>query len=206
MNKAEFMVSDKCVGCGKCTKVCPGGILFMGEDKRPHMKAFEEFGIGITDVQALDFQLVYADRQRHIHMSEQMDMILDYCSGKAELGIITNGPSEHQWNKVKSLRVERWIPHENIFVSRDVGAEKPDRKIFEYAERAMGLEKAEIWVVGDSYALDVKGAANVGWNAVWMNRRRRKKPEDNIAVYEEVHTEQELMAVLGDKVLIEAVV
>ena len=39
-----------------------------------------------------------------------------------------------------------------------------------------------------------------------MNRRRRKKPEDNIAVYEEVHTEQELMAVLGDKVLIEAVV
>lgn len=38
------MVSDKCVGCGKCTKVCPGGILFMGEDKRPHMKAFEEFG------------------------------------------------------------------------------------------------------------------------------------------------------------------
>ena len=109
-------------------------------------------------------------------------------------------------NKVKSLRVERWIPHENIFVSRDVGAEKPDRKIFEYAERAMGLEKAEIWFVGDSYALDVKGAVNAGWNAVWMNRRRRKKPEDNIAVYEEVHTEQELMAVLGDKVLIEAVV
>ena len=70
----------------------------------------------------------------------------------------------------------------------------------------MGLEKAEIWFVGDSYALDVKGAVNAGWNAVWMNRRRRKKPEDNIAVYEEVHTEQELMAVLGDKVLIEAVV
>ena len=141
-------------------------------------KAFEEFGIGITEVRALEFQSIYADRQRHIHMSEQMDMILDYCSGKAELGIITNGPSEHQWNKVKSLRVERWIPHENIFVSRDVGAEKPDRKIFEYAERAMGLEKAEIWFVGDSYALDVKGAVNAGWNAVWMNRRKRKLSED----------------------------
>ena len=159
-------------------------------------KAFEEFGIGITDAQALDFQSVYADRQRHIHMSETMEKILDYCSGKAELGIITNGPSEHQWNKVKSLRAERWIPHENIFVSGDVGAEKPARKIFEYAERAMRLEEAEIWFAGDSYELDVKGAVNAGWIAVWMNRRRHEKPIDNISAYEEAHTEQELMAVV----------
>ena len=66
-------------------------------------KAFEEFGISITDAQALEFQTIYADRQRHIHMSEQMEAILDYCKGKVELGIITNGPSKHQWNKVKSL-------------------------------------------------------------------------------------------------------
>ena len=140
-------------------------------------KAFEEFGISITDAQALEFQTIYADRQRHIHMSEQMEAILDYCKGKVELGIITNGPSKHQWNKVKSLQAERWIPHENIVVSADVGAEKPDRKIFEYAERTMGLEDAEIWFVGDSYELDVKGAVNAGWNTVWMNRRKRKAPE-----------------------------
>ena len=140
-------------------------------------KAFEEFGIRITDAQALEFQTIYADRQRHIHMSEQMEAILDYCKGKAELGIITNGPSKHQWNKVKSLQAERWIPHENIVVSADVGAEKPDRQIFEYAERTMGLEEAEIWFVGDSYELDVKGAVNAGWNAVWMNRRKRKAPD-----------------------------
>lgn len=148
-------------------------------------KAFEEFGIGITDAQALDFQKIYADRQRHIHMSDQMEAILEYCRGKAELGIITNGPSEHQWNKVKSLRAERWIPHENIFVSADVGAEKPDRKIFEYAERTMELEEAAIWFVGDSYELDVKGAVNAGWNAVWMNRRKRKAPRGAMIVKHE---------------------
>lgn len=159
-------------------------------------KAFEEFGIRITDAQALEFQTIYAERQRHIHMSEQMEAILEYCRGKAELGIITNGPSKHQWNKVKSLRAERWIPHENIFVSADVGAEKPDRKIFEYAERAMGLGEAEIWFVGDSYELDVKGAVNAGWNAVWMNRRKRKAPEDNVKVMYEVGTEDELFEMI----------
>ena len=75
-------------------------------------KAFEEFGIRITDQEALDFQKIYADRQHHIHMSPLMQDILAFCSGRAALGIITNGPSEHQWDKVRSLQAEKWIPGE----------------------------------------------------------------------------------------------
>ena len=143
-------------------------------------KAFEEFGIRITDQEALDFQKIYADRQHHIHMSPLMQDILAFCSGRADLGLITNRPSQHQCDKVRSLQAEKWIPHENIFVSADVGAEKPDRKIFDYAKRTMRLEDAEIWFVGDAYALDVEGAVNAGWNAVWMNRRGRKIPGDAV--------------------------
>ena len=155
-------------------------------------KAFEEYNITITVEEALAFQKVYADRQRHIHMSETMEKILAYCARKAKLGIITNGPSAHQWNKVKSLQAERWILHENIFVSGDVGAEKPERKIFDHAKQMMKLEDAEVWFVGDSYELDVKGAMNAGWNAVWMNRRGREKPDDNVKLMYEVGTEDEL--------------
>ena len=39
-------------------------------------------------------------------------------------------------------------------------------------------ENAGIWFVGDAYDLDVRGAVNAGWNAVWMNRRKRKLSED----------------------------
>ena len=137
-------------------------------------KAFEDFGISISDEKALAFQRLYAHRQSYIRMSPLMEEILEYCSGKTKLGIITNGPSGRQWDKVKSLRAERWIPRENIFVSADVGCEKPDRRIFDHAKRAMGLNDAEIWFVGDAYLLDVEGALNAGWNAVWMNRRNRK--------------------------------
>ena len=155
-------------------------------------KAFEEFGIPISDEKALDFQRLYARRQDYIRMSPLMEDILAYCYGRARLGIITNGPADRQWDKVKSLQAERWIPHENIFVSGDVGAEKPDKKIFDHAKRMMKLEDAEIWFVGDSYELDMKGAVNAGWNAVWMNRRGREKTDDNVKGMYEVGTEDEL--------------
>lgn len=44
MSAARFIVSDACVGCGRCVSVCPGGVLEMGDDRRPHMRDFEEFG------------------------------------------------------------------------------------------------------------------------------------------------------------------
>ncbi|MBR3014831.1 MAG: nitroreductase family protein [Bacteroidaceae bacterium] len=42
--KARFFVDErKCIGCGKCVKVCSGMVLEM-EDGVPHMKSFERFG------------------------------------------------------------------------------------------------------------------------------------------------------------------
>ena len=29
---------DKCIGCGKCQKVCPGSLIGLGEDRKAYMK------------------------------------------------------------------------------------------------------------------------------------------------------------------------
>ncbi len=45
MNQANFVVDiEKCVGCGKCVKVCPGSVLFLNQAKKAEMADFEEFG------------------------------------------------------------------------------------------------------------------------------------------------------------------
>ena len=44
MNKAQFTVDkSKCVSCGRCVNVCPGGVLRM-EDGAPDIAEFEDFG------------------------------------------------------------------------------------------------------------------------------------------------------------------
>ena len=44
MNRAQLIVSDACIGCGRCINVCPGGVLHMGADGKPCIQDFDEFG------------------------------------------------------------------------------------------------------------------------------------------------------------------
>lgn len=68
---------------------------------------------------------------------------------------------------------------EYIFVSGDVGVNKPERGIFEHAMKKMGMQNPEdIVYVGDSYEKDILGATGAGWNAIWLERREREVPED----------------------------
>ncbi len=138
-------------------------------------KAFEDLGVAISDEEALLFQEKYAENQRNLKVPDKTAALLEACrAAGVTMGVITNGPSQHQWKKVHALGLEQWIPTEHIFVSGDCGAAKPDPAVFRYAQEKLGLEAADLIFVGDSYENDVIGAKNSGWSVIWVNRRGRK--------------------------------
>lgn len=158
-------------------------------------KALEEFGIMISREEAEQFQKDYQYFQYNIQVTEDVEQTLNYCVEKGiQLGVITNGPLEHQRSKIKQLRIEKWIPVEHIFISSEVGIAKPDVKIFELVEEKMNVSKSEVYYIGDSYPNDVVAAKEAGWRTVWINRRG--KQIDTLHDHE-VNGDVSLLSIIG---------
>lgn len=158
-------------------------------------KAFADFEKKITDADALEFQNVYEKYQFKISLSKTMRQLLEECRKRWILGVITNGPTKHQWDKINTLGLTQYIPKENIFVSGQLGVSKPQKEIFTYACRHIGVSTEESCFVGDTFQNDIIGAKNAGMKAVWFQRRKTEVFR-NIQPDWTVHTEAELFQAL----------
>ena len=142
-------------------------------------EAARDLGVFLTDEQALNMQKEYKKNQQKLQMSNITISILELVKeNNVKLGIITNGPSEHQWSKVKALGIERWIDKENIIVSGDYSINKPDVRIFEIMQEKLQLPNDSLYYVGDSLENDIIGANNAGWKAIWINRYKKKTSKE----------------------------
>ncbi len=65
---------------------------------------------------------------------------------------------------------------ETVTFSQQVGAQKPDPRVFRYALSRAGAEPGDSVYVGDSWEADVVGAAGVGMTAIWLNRTDEPAP------------------------------
>lgn len=161
-------------------------------------RALEDYNIYISEEEALQFQLTYRYNQGHITLSETMKEILDYVKSKANLGIYTNGVSEHQWKKVDGMDLYQWFKKENIFVSGDIEYAKPDVRGYELIEQRMNAKKEDLYFVGDSITMDMAGAKASDWKMIWINRRNH---DLSISKYQPdyiVESEEELFTLLKE--------
>ncbi len=101
---------------------------------------------------------------------------LQYLQGKYTLHLISNGFKESQKLKIAGTNLGQYFQH--IIVSEDVGVNKPDKAIFEYAVNLAGTTKAQSVMIGDSLEADVYGALNYGMDAIFFNPFNAPKPDD----------------------------
>jgi putative hydrolase of the HAD superfamily len=143
--------------------------------------------LGYTEIsteKGLEFQTVYEDELDNITMHPEITKLLDCLKEhNIPMGIITNGPTDHQYKKVKQLQLENWVPSNHIIISQSTGYQKPEKEIFDLASQQFNMDPAHTLYVGDSFENDVVGARNGGWHALWFNHRLRSLPENETACY-----------------------
>ncbi len=104
------------------------------------------------------------------------DHLLRQLSGKAKLGIITNGFTQLQ--KVRLKRTGLQDVFSLLVISEEVGFAKPHAGIFEHAFGHMNHpDKDKILMVGDNPHSDIQGGINAGIHTCWLNRHQQEKPQ-----------------------------
>ncbi|MGC3961075.1 MAG: HAD family hydrolase [Verrucomicrobiota bacterium] len=81
------------------------------------------------------------------------------------LGLITNGGSKTQRQKIRAASLDEVFPADRIWISAETGVEKPNATIFLRACEVLGVGPANCLYVGDHEQEDLRGATNAGLRA-----------------------------------------
>ena len=105
----------------------------------------------------------------HIQLDKEWFSFFDYLSPKANLVLLTNGPTDHQLKKIHSLNLYKWFTSERIFISESTGVKKPEYEAFINVEKLFSnTSPSKFWIVGDDLHIDIVGAKRRNWNTVYF--------------------------------------
>ncbi len=91
--------------------------------------------------------------------------VLEALSKRYLLAVLSNGFIDTQYRKMHSSGLDRLITR--TIVSDEIGIQKPDRRIFDYAVRETGAHNPIL--VGDNPDADIRGAIDAGWKAIFFD-------------------------------------
>lgn len=93
-------------------------------------------------------------RYHHLQMPSELVNLLKTLRKNYLLAIITNGPSNAQWEKISKLNFKTYF--DCIMVSADLLWEKPDPRIFIAACNYLGVLPLNCIMVGDKIETDIQ--------------------------------------------------
>lgn len=115
----------------------------------------------------VDYLHMYRRHIPAISLSQEVIGVLDELKHRgAVIGLITDGRSVSQRNKINILGLERWIEEKNVIISEESGAEKTDVRTFQYF---MDLYPGCLyWYVGDNPQKDFVVPNLFHWHTVML--------------------------------------
>lgn len=136
---------------------------------------FREFfdKIGIDNKMAeqfnKDYQVTLGD---HIQFVDNAKAMLLAEKGKYVLVAVTNGTKIAQEKKLRLSGLDKIFDY--VFISENVGIEKPNIDYFEYVFKTVGItNKSEVLIIGDSLTSDMKGGESAGIDTCWFNPKHK---------------------------------
>lgn len=161
---------------GQCTG-CSDSVYFltikaynrMLDAYREGLNAFEELNMFLgLELPISDYLYIYRNHKPKIVLSEDVVQTLDELQAEGvRLGLITDGRSVQQRNKIEALGLGRWIENEDVVISEEFGSEKPALANYEYFMNRYP-ECHDFTFVGDNLKKDFAAPNVLGWMTVCL--------------------------------------
>ena len=98
--------------------------------------------------------------------------LLEYLRPKYNMYILSNGFKELQSRKMRTAGIDGYF--DALILSEDIGINKPNRELYEYALVRTGSKLNESLMIGDMFDTDIVGAANIGMEQMYYNPKEKK--------------------------------
>lgn len=112
-----------------------------------------------------DYQLALGDT---VEFCPNAKEVILSQKGKYTIVAVTNGTKVAQEKKLRLSGLDKIF--DGIFISENVGFEKPNIEYFDYVFNELGItDKSEAIIIGDSLTGDMRGGFNAGIDTCWYN-------------------------------------
>lgn len=141
-------------------------------------RALQALGIEDSDfAERLSREFRRQRERRHVLFDDSVPL-LELLKGRVKLGLITNGLSCLQREKIAGSGLARYF--DAIVIAGDVGQAKPHPRIFHHLLDTLQIGPAEACMVGNSVKGDIGGAQSLGMRAILIDRGDIHGPDDSI--------------------------
>ena len=164
--------------------VLPGQLSLAESRVLRMVRLYASQGIELAEVEARRLselrRAAYLAHERAV--SGARSLRAEVRSWGLQVGVVSNNLLAEQKAKLSRIGLAGLV--DSLTVSEEIGATKPDPRIFQLALTRCACPSVEAVFVGDSWKEDVEGARAAGINAVWFNRRRDPQPSGQDAAKE----------------------
>ena len=130
---------------------------------------FKDVGVELSSEKIQAFIKAYQDTLNAITLSEEWIEVFQQCNKESyQMAILTNGPTNHQKNKLYQLNLSKWIPEDFWFISESIQAKKPSIQAFHHVESKISAD--EYFMVGDDIQTDITGAIQANWHPIQFTK------------------------------------
>ena len=104
--------------------------------------------------------------------SDSIDTLKELRSRGYRIGMITNGDTHFQREKLKSSGLKEYLDH--IIISGEIGIQKPDPRIYQISADVLGVDLSKCLFVGNTNSTDIAGAFNAGMDAMLVHNENNR--------------------------------